>query len=136
MGPKHPSRTLEVGPHEPLFVEARHYAKTDAYRIDRRKRLIVERQIARMVRLGARFARFHGQMPAVMAGDADNAIGKKPPGFGVRGVFLADMDAVAAQFRGEIRPVVQDEGGAGRLHHRAQRIYRAADLVTAGIFQA
>jgi hypothetical protein len=60
VGPKHPSRTLEVGPHEPLFVEARRYAKTDAYRVDRKKRLIVERQIARMARLGARFARFFG----------------------------------------------------------------------------
>jgi IS5 family transposase len=61
IAPAHAHRTLEVGPHEALFIEARRYAKTDAYRDDRRKRLIVERQIARVARLGARFARFFGQ---------------------------------------------------------------------------
>jgi hypothetical protein len=50
-----------VGPHEALFIEARSYAQTEAYRADRRKRLVVERQIARMARLGARHARFFGQ---------------------------------------------------------------------------
>lgn len=58
---KHPSRTLEVGPHEKLFIDARNYAKTDAYREDRQKRLIVERQVARMAQLGARVARFFSQ---------------------------------------------------------------------------
>jgi hypothetical protein len=58
---KHPSRSVEVGPHEALFIQARQYAKTEAYRDDRKKRLIVERQIARMARLGARVARFFGQ---------------------------------------------------------------------------
>lgn len=58
---KHASRTLEIGPHEALFIDARQYAKTEAYREDRKKRLLVERQIARMARLGARVALFFGQ---------------------------------------------------------------------------
>jgi hypothetical protein len=57
---KHPSRTIEVGPNEALLIAARTYQHTDAYKADRRARQIVERQIARMVRLGARFARFFG----------------------------------------------------------------------------
>ena len=55
------SRSIEVGPHEALFIQARAYAQTEAYRDDRKKRLVVERQIARMARLGARFARFFGE---------------------------------------------------------------------------
>jgi hypothetical protein len=42
-------------------MAARAYQQTDAYRADRRTRQIVERQVARMVRLGARFARFFGK---------------------------------------------------------------------------
>jgi hypothetical protein len=61
VSPKQTSKTIEVGPHENLFIDARAYAKTDEYRDDRRKRLVVERQIARMAWLGARFARFFGQ---------------------------------------------------------------------------
>ena len=55
---KHASRSIEVGPHEKLFIEARAYQHTEQYKADRRARQIVERQVARMVRLGARFARF------------------------------------------------------------------------------
>lgn len=55
---KHSSRSIEVGPHEHLFLEARNYQRTEAYAADRRARQVVERQVARMVRLGARFARF------------------------------------------------------------------------------
>ena len=61
MSPKQTSRTVEVGPHEALFIDARRYATTEEYRDDRRKRLLVERQISRMAWLGARFARFFGQ---------------------------------------------------------------------------
>jgi hypothetical protein len=61
VSPKQVSRSVEVGPHEALFIDARRYAKTEDYRDDRRKRLLVERQIARMAWLGARFARFFGQ---------------------------------------------------------------------------
>jgi Transposase DDE domain len=57
---KHASRTIEVGPHEALLIDARAYQHTDAYKADRRARQIVERQVARMVQLGARFARFLG----------------------------------------------------------------------------
>jgi hypothetical protein len=49
-----------VGPNEALLIEARAYQQTDAYKADRRARQIAERQVARMVRLGARFARFFG----------------------------------------------------------------------------
>ncbi|MGH7269076.1 MAG: transposase [Polyangiaceae bacterium] len=55
------SRSIEVGPHEALFIDARGYAKTQAYRDDRRKRLGVERQMARAARRGGRFARLLGQ---------------------------------------------------------------------------
>jgi Transposase DDE domain len=57
---KHASRTIEVGPNEALLIAARAYQLTDAYKADRRARQIAERQVARMVRLGARFARFFG----------------------------------------------------------------------------
>jgi hypothetical protein len=57
---KHTSRTIEVGPNEALRIAARAYQHTDTYKADRRARQIVERQVARMVRLGARFARFFG----------------------------------------------------------------------------
>jgi hypothetical protein len=59
---KHAARTIEVGPHEALFIAARAYQRTDAYKADRRTRQIVERQVARMVRLGARVARFLGSV--------------------------------------------------------------------------
>jgi len=61
VSPKQTSRTVEVGPHEALFIDARRYATTEEYRDDRRKRLLVERQISRMAWLGALFARFFGQ---------------------------------------------------------------------------
>jgi hypothetical protein len=57
---KHPSRTVEVGPNEALFIQARAYQKTEAYKADRRARQVVERQVGRMARLGARFARVFG----------------------------------------------------------------------------
>ena len=59
---KHASRAIEVGPNEALLIEARAYQHTDAYKADRRTRQIVERQVARMVRLGARFARCFGKV--------------------------------------------------------------------------
>src|SRR4029077_17571750 len=57
---KHPSRTIEVGPNEALFIAARAYQQTEAYKAARRARQIVERQVARMVHFGARFPRFFG----------------------------------------------------------------------------
>jgi hypothetical protein len=59
---KHASREIEVGPNEALFIAARAYQQTEEYKADRRTRQIVERQIARMVRFGARFARFFGSV--------------------------------------------------------------------------
>ena len=46
------------------------------------------------------------------------------------------MHAVAAQFGGQVGPVVEDEGGAMRLHDGAQAIDGAADLVVADMLQA
>jgi Transposase DDE domain len=57
---KHASRAIDVGPHEALFIEARAYQRTEQYADDRRVRQVVERQVSRMVQLGARFARFFG----------------------------------------------------------------------------
>ena len=57
---KHASRSIEVGPHEELLIEARAYQHTEQYAADRRARQVAERQIARMVWLGARIARFFG----------------------------------------------------------------------------
>ena len=56
--------------------------------------------------------------------------------FGIGRILLADMDAVAAQFGGEVGPVIEDEGGARRLHDGAQQIGGAADFVIADMFQA
>ena len=71
-----------------------------------------------------------------MAGDADNAAGQGGARRRIARIFLADMDAVAAQFGGKIWPVVQDEGRAMGLHHRAQDVHRAADLVIADMLEA
>lgn len=60
VSPKHTSRSIEVGPHEQLFIDARAYQRTEQYAADRRARQVAERQVARMVRLGARCARFFG----------------------------------------------------------------------------
>lgn len=57
---KQPSRRIEVGPNEALLIRAREYAKTDEYKQDRKARQIVEGQVGRMARVGARFARFFG----------------------------------------------------------------------------
>src|ERR1019366_10413817 len=81
-------------------------------------------------------ARFHRQMPAVMARDADNPVWQSRAGLGITGILLADMHAVAAQLGGEVGAVIEDEGGAMRLHQRAQHIRGAADLVVAGLLEA
>jgi len=49
-----------VSPHEGLLIAARALQHTAEYKTDRRARQIAERQIARMVRLGARHARCFG----------------------------------------------------------------------------
>lgn len=46
------------------MIKARAYQQTDDFKADRRARQIVERQVARMVRLGARFARYFGNAKA------------------------------------------------------------------------
>ena len=60
MPDKQASRHIEVGPNEGLFIRARQYAETDAYKEDRRTRQVVERQVGRMAHVGARMARFFG----------------------------------------------------------------------------
>src|SRR5207237_9639294 len=53
----HTQRTIQVGPHEKLFIEARAYQNTEDFRTDRRLRQIPEQKVARLVQLGARLAR-------------------------------------------------------------------------------
>lgn len=55
------ARTIEIRPNEALFVQARAYQDTPAYHADRRARQIAERQVARMVKMGARVARVFGK---------------------------------------------------------------------------
>jgi hypothetical protein len=57
-----PARTIEVGPHEDLFLAARAYEATPAFRDDRRTRQVAERTVARLVQLGARTARVIGKV--------------------------------------------------------------------------
>ena len=71
-----------------------------------------------------------------MAGHADNGLGQQRAGVRVSCVFLTDMDAVAAQFGGEVGPVIEDKRGARALHDGPQDVGGAADLVVAGLFQA
>jgi hypothetical protein len=59
--PGHTARTILVGPHERLFIEARAYQKTEAFQADRRARQIAEQKVARLVQLGVRVARVFGQ---------------------------------------------------------------------------
>ena len=60
VGKQAQARTIEVRPNEALCVQARAYQATEAYKQDRRARQIVERQVARMVKMGARVARVFG----------------------------------------------------------------------------
>jgi hypothetical protein len=46
------------------------------------------------------------------------------------------MDAVTAQFGGEIGPVVQDEGRAVRLDDGTQKIGGAADRIVFDVFES
>ena len=75
--------------------------------------------------------RFHRQLAAIVAGDAHYAATRPIRGARCRhkSLFLADMHPVAAQFGGELGPVVEDKGRACRLHHGTQQIGGAADRI-------
>jgi hypothetical protein len=76
--------------------------------------------------VGAALAGLHGEMPAGMAGRADDRIWPKDtPRFLDRRIALAHMHAVRAQLEAQIWPVVDDEGNAARLCDRGQRGARA-----------
>ena len=85
--------------------------------------------------VGAFFTGFHGEMAAVVAGDADNGVlADQAPRLGITGVLLADMDAVATGLGGDVGAVVDDEGDAASLGDRPQRVAGAADEVGLGGF--
>jgi hypothetical protein len=75
--------------------------------------------------VGARLAGFHGEMTAVVAGDADLRLGaEQRPGLARIAVTLAEMDAVGVQPPGQRHVVIDDEGdvmlGADRLQRRGE----------------
>ena len=79
----------------------------------------------------------HRQMPAVMAGDADDGLfTDDPPRLGDRHVGLAQMNAVATQFSREVRSVVQEQGDAIRPADRAHCTNHRADDLIRRILQA
>jgi hypothetical protein len=87
--------------------------------------------------VGALFSGEHRQMARIMASDADDGAGANGfAGLGVRTVLLTDMDAVAAGFKSQVRPVVQDEGDAAALRFRTQNIDDAAKGVVFEILHA
>ncbi len=70
------------------------------------------------------------------AGHADDAVGpQQPPRLGIGHVLLADMDAVATEFGGEIGPVVHDKGDIVRLRDRLQHRGRPANRVVVDILE-
>ena len=80
--------------------------------------------------VGTLFACHHGEMPAVVAGDADDGVlADDAAGLGVGGVLLADMDAVAAGFGGDVGAVVDEEGDAALLGDGPQAVAGPADEV-------
>src|SRR5260221_9374373 len=87
--------------------------------------------------IGARLGRVDGEVPAVMAGDADDAIGTEQAARLIIGsILLPDMDAVAARLGGEIGPVVEQESDAAPLRYWQQNVAGAFDVVIRRVFQA
>ena len=86
--------------------------------------------------IGPLFARFHGQMARIVAGDADDAVAQRLAGIGIGGILLADMDAVAAGLEGEVGAVVQQNGDAAPLRRRAQHVHHATQIVVGQVLQA
>ena len=87
--------------------------------------------------IGAPFACFEGKIAVGLARNADDGLlAHDPPCFVIRGVFLADMDAVAAGLCGEIGTVVQDKGDIAILRDGAQDVTGTPDVVVRHVFQA
>ena len=87
--------------------------------------------------VGAGLGGLDREMAAVIAGDADDAVGAEEPArLGIGRVLLADMDAVAAGGEREVGPVVHDEGDVARLRDRPQHVGGAADRVVVDILEA
>jgi hypothetical protein len=82
--------------------------------------------------VGAGLGGLHGQVAAVVAGDADHrARPHDLAGLLVGRVALADMDAVAAQPGGEVRAVVEDHRHVVRAGDGA-RAWTAAAITSSG----
>jgi len=72
-----------------------------------------------IVRTG--LCRLEREVPGIMASHADNCVvPQQSPGVCIGGILLADMDAVAAKFSGEVGPVVQDKRDVVFLGDRQQ----------------
>jgi len=73
----------------------------------------------------------------IVAGDADDPlVAHQAAGLGVGGVTLPDVHAVAVEFGGKVRPVVEDKGGAALLHDRPQDAHGVADRRVIGVLEA
>ena len=59
----------------------------------------------------------------------------KPTGFRVGHIVLPNMDAVGAQFCGQVGPIVDDERDVGSLRDRHQNGCGAADIVIRNVLQ-
>ena len=87
--------------------------------------------------IGAHLGGDHRAVPAVAAGHPDDAVGSEEAArLGIGHILFADMDAVAIEFSGEVRPVVHDESDAALLRDRLQNASRVADRAVLDALQA
>jgi len=71
-----------------------------------------------------------------MAGDANDAIGPDQVArFGVWGIVLTDVRAVASGFDRKLGTVIQDKGNVAALDDGAQHVTGAADSVVIHVFE-
>jgi len=83
--------------------------------------------------ISPRFAGFHSEMPAVMAGDAeDGIVADKGAGVFCRHIILADMHAVAAEFGGQSGVVVQNKSNIMPVYYRHELRYRRGNFCPIG----
>jgi hypothetical protein len=72
-----------------------------------------------------------------VAGHADDGVGADDaPRLGVGRVGLADMDAVGAARRGDVGPIVDDEGDVARLAGRTEQVAGVAQRLVVEILEA
>ena len=87
--------------------------------------------------VGGVFAGLHGEVPAVVAGDAEGEV-FADAGAGLAGVHvcLADVDAVAAVVGDEVGAVIEEEGDVAGLGDGAEGFDCAAPVVVVDVFEA